>query len=250
MTTPQLFAKAHGKPVASGGIRCALCYGSCATGSPVADVLSDSFTDFARVRGDTLCDGCMMTLRAENREDQPRLYSWVLTDLSAKRYTKANLTELSTACLNPPEPPYAIVLAMSGQKHLLFKSSPCFDPVMAAIDLEGERVEYLPADLSNRITLCKRIAVACGKPTLSEYNPASMSIQLSNYWQEWQSLADQWKSVRGEPLSRLATFLTPGKDALKDEYPSDIESSTPAAKAGRAVIPPKTGGTGGPGLFD
>lgn len=50
MTTPQLFAKAHGKPVSPGGIRCALCYGSCAAGSPVADILSDSFTDFARAR--------------------------------------------------------------------------------------------------------------------------------------------------------------------------------------------------------
>ena len=249
MTTPQLFAKSHGKPVTSGGIQCALCYGSCATGSPVADVLSDSFTDFARVRGDTLCDGCMMTLRAESREDQPRLYSWVLTD-TAKRYTKANLVELRAACLNPPVPPYAIVLAMSGQKHLLFKSSPCFDSVVAAIDLEGERVEYLPADLAVRITLCIRIAVACGKPTLSEYNPASMSIQLSNYWQEWESLADQWKSLRGEPLSRLATFLTPGKDALKDEYPSDIESAAPTAKTERAVVSPKAGGIGGPGLFD
>src|ERR1700743_832118 len=117
MTTPQLFALAHGKPVSPGAIRCAICYGTCASGRKTTDILADSFTDFSRVRGDTICEGCMLTLRAEDRGDQPRLYSWIITTKSANRYTKANLPELTVACLNPPVAPYSIVLAMSGQKH-------------------------------------------------------------------------------------------------------------------------------------
>ncbi|HEY3967266.1 MAG TPA: hypothetical protein VGM05_22090 [Planctomycetaceae bacterium] len=247
MTTPQLFAKAHGNPVTPGGIQCALCYGSCAAGSPVADVLSDSFTGFARVRGETLCDGCMMTLRAENREDQPRLYSWVLTDLAKKRYTKANLFELSAACINPPDPPYSIVLATSGQKHLLYLAPVNLSRDAVTVMLEQEQVTFRPPELADRLELCKRIAAACGKPALADSSPIRLAIALPQYFTKWESILEEWEAVGHEPLSRLSAWLCPNMERSQHEYPTDIASAASATE--RRRIPATTGGIDGPGLF-
>src|SRR6202035_5054029 len=142
---------ARGIPLPIGDKPCALCGGNCDGEILIDSILSDSFTDWHCVDGEYLCPPCLLTLRAENREDQPRLYSWVLTEKSANRYTKANLRELMAACLKPPPAPYVILIAASGQKHLLFKARITHDSEIVGVDLEGERIEFMSADLASRL---------------------------------------------------------------------------------------------------
>lgn len=121
MTATQLFAIAHGKSITPGPEQCGLCGGSCDGSIAIGSILSDSFTDWQQISGDALCESCLLTLRADSRTDQARLYSWVLTPMRALRKTKADLAELRMICLAPPPPPYCIVLADSGQRHLIYR---------------------------------------------------------------------------------------------------------------------------------
>lgn len=250
LTATQLFAIAHGKPMQLGKCRCALCGGPCDGAILIDSILSDTFTDWHHVAGDHLCGACLLTLRSEDRVDQARLYSWVLTEKSAQRYTKANLRELTDACLNPPAPPYAIILATSGQKHLIFKASVTHDRQVCAVDLEGERIEFIRAVLAARLDLCGRIAAAAGKPSLSEFNPTQLAMSLSGYWLEWEAIYEIWGQVKDEPLSRLAAFLTLKKEDSEHAYPSDRPADTAAiAAVRRGAIPAEARGACGPGLF-
>lgn len=250
MTATQLFSLAHGFPIPTGAERCALCGAPCDGEILIDSILSDSFTDWHHVAGDHLCPPCHMTLRAENREDQPRLYSWVLTETKAHRYTKANLRELAMACLSPPLPSYAIIIATSGQKHLIFKARVTHDPSVVGVDMEGERIEFTADALAARLELCGRIVAATGKPALSEYSPISLAIGLENYWCDWEQIFNQWEKVKDEPLSRLATFLTLKKEDSANAYPSDKPVITaPIGAVRRKPFPPKVSGNIRPGLF-
>jgi hypothetical protein len=250
LTATQLFSLAHRLTDPIGCERCALCGGPCDGAILIDSVLSDSFTDWHHVAGDYLCDACHRTLRAENREDQPRLYSWVLTESVAHRYTKANLRELTEWCLNPPAPPYVILIATSGQKHLLFKARVTHDPSIVGVDLEGDRIEFPPENLASRLDLCGRIVAATGKPALSEFNPVTLAIGLENYWREWEQIYNTWEQVKDEPLSRLATFLTLKKEDSQHGYPSNkVAATAPIGAVRREPISAKVGGDSGPGLF-
>lgn len=272
MTATQLFSLAQGKPVIAGPEQCALCGGSCDASIPVTSVLSDSFTDWQHVHGDHLCASCLLTLRADERADQPRLYSWVLTEKTARKLTKANLAELRATCLNPPAPPYCIVLAESGQRHLLYRAGVIHDSIVAGAYLEGEQIEYVPEALAVRLDLCGRIVAATAKSALDEFDATAMSISLSEYWTDWTDIFERWCEVRDEPLSRLAGFLCENRVECQLKFPSDTPNKkrkektnagnpipTSSAVAGQAdpgqvpsdhCGPDKSGGqTDGPGLF-
>lgn len=266
MTATHLFSVAHGHAFAAGTERCALCGGSCGNSTRVDSVLSDSFTDWQHVHGDYLCAPCLLTLRADDRVDQPRLYSWVLTERAALKRTKAHLAELRDTCLHPPKPPYCIVLAESGQRHLLYRASVTHDATVAGVDLEGERITYLPWDLAERLQLCGMIVAATAKGALSEFEPVGLAIALSEYWSDFESVFERWVRVRNEPLSRLATFLIGGREECRVAFPSDlppkqtkkkgthadndasaVRPTALAIKVDPSNLPPDHRGSGGPG---
>lgn len=276
MTTTELFSIAHRLPIIHGSEQCALCGGSCGNATRVDSVLSDSFTDWQHVHGDYLCAPCLVTLRADSRVDQPRLYSWILTERAALKRTKAHLAELRETCQRPPTPPYCIVLADSGQRHLLYRASVTYDAAMAGVDLEGERIAYLPRELSDRLETCGQIVAATAKGALSDFEPVGLAIALSEYWADWESIFERWDHVRNEPLSRLATFLIGGREECRVAFPSDlppklvkvkkgqhadndasaVRSAAPAVDSDHGKVSPDPGGAGRsrrepgePGLF-
>lgn len=73
-----------------------------------------------------------------------RMCSWVITKTEAIAATKGHIDYLRGVCLSPPEPPYTISIAVSGQKHVLYRAAVCYSRDVITVTLEGEAITYTP----------------------------------------------------------------------------------------------------------
>lgn len=254
MTGPELFAIANGTGC-SGPHRCVYCGASAST--PYR--LADSFTtrDTLRCPGSQfVCAGCLLCLEEVGEARYPsgeiysftkafrRMCSWVVSGPTIIAATKAHIEYLRDICLNPPAPPFLISLAVSGQKHVLYRSVVSHSRESITVTLEGEPVEYRPVDLSRRIALCGQLVSATGKPALVETPSPSFWFRVCERFARGESLCTEWERVRNEPLSRLAAFLSPAKEVAEREYPGDKHGGIPPAGRGVDRPQPKDGGGG------
>lgn len=228
LTTPALLARALGHAQDSGPHACFYCGHACDGSHAVHDYISGCFTGWSAVaRPDSLyvCSGCVLATRESveldgyDKPQRMRSMSWVITSASARHYSKGRIADLRAVLLDPPEPPFSLVLAVSGQKHIIYLSPVNQTRGVVTVQFELERVTYRPAALAERIRLCTQIAAATGKPALSEPPTASLAVRLAQYYggdiEPLMIWFDQWQS----PLSRLAAYLTPRKEDCVLEYP-------------------------------
>lgn len=242
MTGPELFALAHGRRC-TGPHRCLFC------GAPAAApyALPDSFTarDTLRCPGSPFaCAGCSLCLEESGDARYPdgttrhftkafrRMCSWVVTATTAVAATKAHLDYLRGVCAGPPAPPFLVSLAVSGQKHLLYRGVVNHTTAAAAVTLEGERIDYRPGELRDRLALCGRLCAATGKPALAGPPTPSFWFRVCEAFAAGDRLCETWSRVREEPLSRLAAFLCPPKEACQREYPGDRHDRVPPPGGG------------------
>jgi CRISPR type IV-associated protein Csf1 len=245
LTAPQLFAAALGAPCPAGDHRCFFCGAACDQSFRAADHRSDTFTGWSTVAfpaSPFVCGGCVLATDERDSSRRPRQASWVFTREAARRVDKGDAATLRDVCLSPPEPPFAVALAVSGQKHLIFLAPVNLSRDVVAVQLELERVTYRPAELAARLDLCGRVVAAAGKPAAQEPPSASLSVRLAAYWADPRP-AMEWFYVWGEPASRLAAFLSMKMEDARARYPSDV------ADVRRRRVPARAGGAGRPGLL-
>ncbi len=249
LTAPSLFLD-HPP---SGPHRCFYCGTPCGEGNPVATYVKDSFTGRNGVvaRGSPwVCDGCVLCLRedaeivqldGECRSSQMmRGYSWLCRPGDCLAGTKRHIEQWRSLCLNPPEPPFAIVLSDSGQKHLLYRGVVNHSRDQITVTLEGDPVSFKPDQLREALLVSTKIAAATGKPALSEPINFGIANRVMGYFQEGEAILDAWGRLSGSPLARLAAWLTPNKEVSASVYPSDI--APVIHDAGHGGVPAKTGG--------
>lgn len=254
MTATQLFARAMGTMDFGTGERCFYCGGECDRRHTSAEFVKPTFTGHSCVafpESRYVCAGCVAAMNSQCRfdgYDKPQKvwsYSWVVSPAGAERYTKANLPQLTAACINPHEPPFAIAIADSGQKHQLYLAPVNHERETVTVVLECERITYRPCDLSERLLLCKRVAAAAGKPSLAEVPTHKLASMLAAYWVDWEQVYESWAAVAGEPCSRLAAWLCPKREDCQHDNPSNIVAVAPKSdrrrgatkEAGRAERP-------------
>lgn len=234
-SVPHLFASAHGI-TCEGELRCFYCAAPADGSRPSAQYVLDSFTGRNGVPcpgSSAVCEGCILCLRedavvpyhdGERRhvtKAATRMHSWVITETRAVGATKAHMGWLRERCLAPPPPPYAIVLTDSGQKHLLYRGVVCRSAEVATVTLEETRIDYRPADLAVRLQMCKRLVAATGKPALAEPPGNRMLMAVVGRYPDGEELAATWQARWCEPLSRLAAWLSPGKEEVLREQSGD-----------------------------
>ena len=228
ITAPQLFAGIQ----PAGSRRCFYCGGQCGDEYTAREYVASSFTARDTVAGgEFVCAGCVAALNELaditlldgtcRTTQRVRCYSWIITDGSSLAATKSHRSQLSSLCLNPPEPPYVICLSDSGQKHLLYRGVVAWSKDPATITLEGERITYKPADLAARLLLCRRVCAATGKPALLEAMRPVLLMRLVEHHLD-ESLPGEWLAVCKDPVTRLAAWLCPPKEECEREFPSKL----------------------------
>lgn len=236
ITAPQLFA---GILNPSGEELCFYCGGTCDTSNTVKDFVKPTFTNrdiIRRPSSQYICSGCVCTLneRAEinlaNEEvrtgQKTRLYSWVFDSNGRIAYTKAHLKRLTEIILNPPEPPFGIVLATSGQKQLLFRSVIAWSRDNFPVMVEEEIITVSITCLKEKLSIASIVIAAIGKPGLSEMSQ-SHAIRFFDYYGNL-NMFGLWKSEMHNPINRLALYLSPSQKECQNEHPR-IERANPGA---------------------
>lgn len=226
MTTPELFAIALGRTCA-GPNRCLTCGAACGEEFPTTAVIRDTFTGWAEVPYPTspwVCPGCVLafadraTLTLLDGTDRQiaknaiRSFSWFLTPTAARAGTKADLARWRELLLTPPPAPWACVLSDRGQKHLIYRGVVNRGTEPFSATLEGERIDYRPAELADRLALSGRLWSAGFRgrpvPKLSIHCQfAGHPCPIAPAGQLAEADLLLWDRVRSEPLTRLAAWL-------------------------------------------
>ncbi len=246
LSAPTLLALARGVDPACGPYACFYCGAPCNGALSAADYVASSFTERNAVAcpaSPYVCAGCREALRSDlasvplldgttfrSKEGgkrrpkegasgtiQMRWFSWVLTQSAARAATPAHRDLLGAVCLSPPEPPFAICIA-DGNKHQLFRTPVNRQRERIAVNCEGTRVAYHPAELQNRLHLVARLVAVCGKGgssldrLMDSGQDMGVVLQLAREYADADQLYHHWRDVRNDPLTGLAVWLTPGKD--------------------------------------
>lgn len=215
--TPTVIAEARNKPIEYNlGVevydvpdeRCWLCAGQTnGRGILVKDRIDSMFSDVHLAcwpESQSLCEGCAGLLR----QRMFRMYSCLATQEGVRHLARDAWADILTC---PPEPPWAACLAVSGQKHLFFKTEVNRQNQLVYVQMEDLGIRFDPQELSELLTVVERLYTIFSKSEILTGDYSSMRIQQYGI-HEWER--DTWyvSNYRGERLLELAVWI-----ARKDE---------------------------------
>jgi len=233
-STPELYATAHGS-TCRGAERCFFCSAACETDLDARRFVKESFTGRSSVACPSsrfVCRGCELGFRDAADFDQIdgsrrsvaknaiRSFSWIVTRDRALAASPAHMDAIRAVCLEPPEPPYSIVLSVAAKAHLLYRGVVVRDDRAAGVTLEGEPIRYRPDELESRLALAGRICAAIGKPGLQVAVNSTTALKVISRRPDGAGDLDSWISIQKQPLSRLASWVCPIKENCERDHPA------------------------------
>jgi len=217
----------------TGKEKCVFCNGNCSQQFKAIDYIKKTFTNYNLLRnpnGKYMCRGCVESISSKNikklkmpdgevKENQSaRTYSWVLSKDFKQAYSKRHIKELKEKILNPPNPPFAIIVSESGKKHLIFRASASFDEENYVLQFEEEALNINTKRLKERIILCERIIAFCGKKAILLYDEYKISRYCLSSGKMDEEAIINFLRVKDEKLTELAVCLSKNKEGCYNEY--------------------------------
>ena len=228
MKPTQFFAKRE----TSGNNNCYYCGADCGNEYRSKGYVKPTFTNRDIVsdrNSEYVCENCVLCFsekcnsinlaRQETREAQSiRTYSWIITADEKIAYTKAHFHLLKEVVLNPPDPPFMIVLSDSGQKHLIFRSKVAYEKDNFPVSLEDEIIYVKRELLKCYFEVLEPIIAACGKPLLKNTDQNLQKITMIVYktFEEAETFIENLLQCKDKSLLKLATWLSKNKEACNE----------------------------------
>ncbi|MBA2878028.1 hypothetical protein HNR63_001082 [Anoxybacillus kamchatkensis] len=196
--------------------RCFLCGETIQEGIATKHVFSDVFTDWNRSRypiGTHVCPACSFTIltNPKNRTSL-RNFSFV----AEEKLHLPNRVEMRQFLVEPPEPPFLIVLAVSQKKHLAFKGTVSYNREIYTVMLEETEVIINRKEFTRLLAIVERFLFAFTKTEVQtgQYNQQRV---LKFGIDRWEWFEEQVKPYRGTELLNVVMFV-----AQKVEREEDV----------------------------
>lgn len=210
---------------------CHVCGRSGQHTTTVVDVLSETFTNYSMCRApwsSVVCDRCRWVFKDKVWYYNARQSKWsklfvrgltclylgdqlVYPKIEGEREGWPIATELASRgvlrhwLLNPPNPPFTIAIAESGQKYVLPWAQEAQDRHYFPVQFELDTVWIQPKEFATLLEAIAHLLTAFTKTEIATGQPKSQSL-LSNLplWLEHSPVIEQY---RGSRLLELALYL-------------------------------------------
>lgn len=202
---------------------CWLCGGETeGRGLSTKKAIKPTFTDHSHARGqgsDSICAGCAFCLSMR----ELRNYSILAMPNGIAHPTRAEWREILIA---PPDPPFVICLAVSGQKHLTFKAPVNVERDRYTVLLEEQQVHVMPDKLNRCIEAVEALYVYFNKEEILIGRYSQHKIKECGL-SRWERLEAAVEDRRGRPLFDLAVFVAQKREpeVVPDEPPPAANST-------------------------
>lgn len=214
--------------------RCWLCGGlTHGRGMLKADRITDMFSDLflaAWPESKSLCMACS----ALQSQKPFRLYSSLITEQGVRHVARATWAEVLA---NPPDPPWAACLAVSGQKHLFFKTQINRQNNIVCVQMEDLPVRFTPDELRDLLEVVERLYAVFTKDEI--LTGAYSSGRIGQYGMA-EFERDSWYvgNYRGERLLALAVWIARRDEEARNER-LEAAKERKAQRAEEAVAKPQ-----------
>jgi len=187
---------------------CWLCGGEISgRGRQVKRAILDTFTDRDKARApwsDSICPGCAFCLSYTTL----RNYSILATEEGLRHPGRA---EIKGLLLEPPEPPFLLCIAVSGQKWLHFRAEIAYSQDGFPVQYEETRVTVDRATLASLLDIVEQLYAVFTKAEILSGSYGQNRIREFGL-RRFQELEAMAALVRGSRLFDLAVFVAQKKE--------------------------------------
>ncbi len=198
---------------------CWLCGGETqGRGIPVKTAIKDTFTDVDRAKAPgsgSLCCGCAFCLSFSSL----RFYSIVATPGKLIHPSRADLRGI---LLDPPEPPFMICMAVSGQKWVHIKSQIAYSRDNFPVQMEDVTIYVDPAELAEILEPMEELYSGGFSKVTSKFGIGEIETGEYEPWKmqkfgiaKLEKLEEKLASWRGKRIFNLALFVAQKTEEVK-----------------------------------
>jgi hypothetical protein len=219
LTPTQLIYGAAGHNPRNAEQHCWLCGGPAFMPIPLKDFIKPTFTDHDKIAcpdSNLVCAACVFchnersellaTMVGKDKPQRMRNYSHFVVDGKWIPLGKGNKAKMAELLLRKPE---LAIIAISGQKHIIFRAQPGWWQV------EEQSALPFPSKLRELLGIIESLYVGFSKSEIESGNYAQYRIRKFGL-PEWWALESQIKSERGGLPFTLALFLAQKKKGEGD----------------------------------